>query len=62
MMILAFACPVIFGVPTATGMMAKSQGRSFWKWFGLAYLLPVVSTLYLLMQHDKMVNRVDSAE
>jgi hypothetical protein len=53
MMLVSFACPVIFAIPSATGFMAKSQGKSFWLWFGLAFLLPVISTIYLWTQLDK---------
>lgn len=53
MMILAFACPALFGIPMATAVMAKGQGRNPVLWFFLAYLLPVVSTLSLFFLKDK---------
>lgn len=51
-MILAFACPAIFGIPMATAMMAKGQGRNPVLWFFLAFLLPVDSTLSLFFLPD----------
>ena len=61
-MILAFACPVIFGIPMATAMMAKGQGKNPVLWFFLAYLLPVVSTVYLWTQIDKKRNTAEAAQ
>lgn len=53
MMLLMFICPVLFGIPMATAMMAKGQGRNPFLWFALAYLLPVVSTASLFFLKDK---------
>ncbi|RZL19116.1 MAG: hypothetical protein EOO89_04310 [Pedobacter sp.] len=35
------------------GMMAKNMGYNFWKWFGLSFLLPVISIFILANKKDK---------
>lgn len=42
------ACLVALAVlPCLTGYCAASYGRSFWLWFGLGWVLPIVSFLIL---------------
>ncbi|MBF9140360.1 hypothetical protein [Hymenobacter properus] len=40
--IIALLWPLLF-MPTITGYMATSHGRSFWRWFGLGCVLPYLS-------------------
>ncbi len=51
MMIDLFAAGlvVVFMVPLLTGYAAYSYGRSFWTWFGLGLVLPVVSLSVLIL-------------
>jgi hypothetical protein len=35
-------------IPIMTGYCAYSHGRSYWLWFALGWLLPIVSFLLLL--------------
>jgi hypothetical protein len=37
----------------ATAMFAKSQGRNPFMWFGLAFLLPIISLIILFCLPDK---------
>lgn len=45
-MILAVAVAISF-VPILTGYCAYTNGRSFWLWFALGWLLPFVSFMIL---------------
>lgn len=38
---------------TIAGIFAKSQGRSFWFWFFISFLIPIVSLVVLLFLDDK---------
>ncbi|MXV14216.1 hypothetical protein [Hufsiella ginkgonis] len=44
---------IIFSQQIIAGLMAKSMGRSFWFWFGIAFLLPVIAVIILAMKEDK---------
>lgn len=44
--LLGFACAMSF-IPITTGYCAHSYGRSFWLWFALGWLLPIVSFFIL---------------
>jgi len=46
-MILAVAAAISF-IPILTGYCAASHGRSFWLWFALGWVLPIVSFMLLL--------------
>ncbi|MGY0040339.1 hypothetical protein [Pedobacter sp. NJ-S-72] len=37
------------------GIFAKSQGRSFWFWFFISFLIPIVSLVVLLFLDDKKI-------
>jgi len=43
-------------IPIVTGYCAASRGRSFWLWFALGWLLPIVSFLLLfaLIARDEL--------
>ncbi|MGI4871961.1 MAG: hypothetical protein ACRYFX_12385 [Janthinobacterium lividum] len=43
-------------IPIMTGYCANSRGRSFWLWFALGWLLPIVSFLLLfaLIARDEL--------
>ncbi|MDO7884155.1 hypothetical protein [Hymenobacter cheonanensis] len=43
-------------IPIMTGYCAASRGRSFWLWFALGWLLPIVSFLLLfaLIARDEL--------
>jgi hypothetical protein len=43
-------------IPIVTGYCAASRGRSFWVWFALGWLLPIVSFLLLfaLIARDEL--------
>ena len=45
-MFLAMVVAISF-IPIMTGYCAASRGRSFWVWFALGWLLPIVSFLLL---------------
>lgn len=62
MMLVSFVCPVIFGIPMATAMFAKSQGRKPILWFGLAFVLPVISLIILFCLPDKPAKAELAAE
>ncbi|MBB5636143.1 cytochrome c biogenesis factor [Pedobacter cryoconitis] len=38
---------------TIAGIFAKSQGRSFWFWFFISFLIPIISLVVLLFLDDK---------
>lgn len=46
-MLLVMAVAISF-IPIMTGYCAYSHGRSYWLWFALGWLLPIVSFLLLL--------------
>lgn len=62
MMLVSFICPVLFGIPMATAMFAKSQGRNPFLWFALAFLLPVISLIILFCLPDKPAKTETVAE
>ena len=39
----------IFALPILTGYMAYSYNRSFWLWFVLAMVLPIISWILLVI-------------
>jgi cytochrome c biogenesis factor len=43
-----FLCPQIIA-----GLLAKSQGRKFWFWFFISFLIPIISIVVLLCMKDK---------
>ncbi|RYU81274.1 hypothetical protein [Hymenobacter persicinus] len=53
--ILALACAMSF-LPLTTGYCAYSYGRSFWLWFALGWVLPIVSffLLFALLYRKEM--------
>lgn len=57
-----FLCIFLFylSVPAVVGYFAKCYGRSFWLWFGLTCVLPIIShlVLYLLVSRDTKNNLV----
>jgi hypothetical protein len=42
---------VFFGLtfPVLTGYIAASNGRSFWRWYGLGVVLPLVSVFVIMI-------------
>ncbi|MGY2134273.1 hypothetical protein ACW9KT_18720 [Hymenobacter sp. HD11105] len=44
--LIALLSPILF-MPTITGYMATSHGRSFWRWFGIGCVLPYFSLLLI---------------
>lgn len=40
--LIGLLSPLLF-MPTITGYMATSHGRSFWRWFGIGCVLPYFS-------------------
>lgn len=38
---------------TIAGIFARSQGRSFWFWFFISFLIPIISLIVLLFLDDK---------
>lgn len=60
MVILMFEIPLFFiaaGLLLApqliAGLLAKSQGRKFWFWFFISFLIPIISIIVLLSLKDK---------
>lgn len=53
--ILMMAAGISF-IPIVTGYCAASRGRSFWLWFTLGWVLPIVSFLLLfaLIARDEL--------
>ena len=45
-LLLGFMCAVSF-LPLTTGYCAYSYGRSFWLWFALGWVLPILSFVIL---------------
>lgn len=58
LLFLGVALFALCGLPFITGMFAKSVGRSFWIWFGLGFILPLIATfiLFFLPEKNKPVN------
>jgi len=54
-MLFVMALAISF-IPILTGYCAQSRGRSFWLWFALGWLLPLVSffLLFALIAHDEL--------
>ena len=42
-----FVLAFFFAVPAITGYFAYSHGRSFWLWFSIGCLLPIISNVLL---------------
>lgn len=38
---------------TVAGILAFSMGRSFWFWFFISFLIPIISLIVLLFMDDK---------
>lgn len=53
MLLLDIAALIIlfFGItfPLLTGYIAVSNGRSFWRWYALGFLLPFVSVFVIMI-------------
>jgi hypothetical protein len=47
MPLLALIGSIIFCVPLTSAFFARSLGRSFWKWFAIGCVLPLVSVFIL---------------
>ncbi|MDQ3108904.1 MAG: hypothetical protein M3R17_03325 [Bacteroidota bacterium] len=47
MPILSFLFSILFFVPLTSAFFACSLGRSFWKWFAIGCVLPLVSVFIL---------------
>ncbi|WP_188815675.1 hypothetical protein [Hymenobacter cavernae] len=45
-LLFGFMCAVSF-LPLTTGYCAYSYGRSFWLWFALGWVLPIISFFIL---------------
>ena len=57
LLLSVFGFLVVFAtLPLLTGYCAASYGRSFWLWFALGWLLPIVSFLLLfaLIARDEL--------
>ncbi len=50
---LFFGVVAILIVPTICGYYAHTHGRSFWLWFAIGCMLPIVSYIILLLLPDK---------
>ena len=51
-----FSLPILmipFILPMIAGLMAKSYGRSFWTWFLIGVLLPLIANIILLCLPDR---------
>jgi hypothetical protein len=60
MVILMFEIPLFFiasalllAPQILAGLLAKSQGRKFWFWFFISFLIPFISLIVLLSLKDK---------
>jgi hypothetical protein len=51
--LLVFAAAIILSPQIIAGLLARSQGRKFWFWFLISFLLPVISIIILLNLEDK---------
>ncbi|MBB2150446.1 hypothetical protein [Pedobacter gandavensis] len=38
---------------TVAGVLAKSMGKSFWFWFFISFLIPIISLIVLLFMDEK---------
>jgi len=52
-LLLLLLLPIILLPQIAAGMLAKQTGRKFWFWFGISFLLPMISIIILLCLKDK---------
>ncbi|TND07441.1 MAG: hypothetical protein FD123_3219 [Bacteroidetes bacterium] len=52
MPVLAFLISVLTCVPMISGFYAKAQGRNFWKWYAVGFVLPIIS-VFILFFMDK---------
>jgi uncharacterized membrane protein len=50
-------------VPLLTGKVAKEYGHSFWRWFGLAWVLPILAqvVLYFVLTRDEKREAAEKA-
>ena len=56
-----FALLIILTPPLMSGIMAQSFGKSFWKWFFIGCLLPIVASIILVfMVKDENKSSIDN--
>lgn len=51
--LLIFALGILLSPQIIAGLLAKNQGRKFWFWFLISFLIPVISIIILLCIEDK---------
>jgi hypothetical protein len=51
--LLALLLPIVLLPHVAAGLLARQQGRKFWFWFLISFLIPVISLVVLLAIGDK---------
>ena len=51
--LLALLLPIVLLPHVAAGLLARQQGRKFWFWFGISFLIPVISLILLLVIGEK---------
>lgn len=51
--LLAMLLPLVLLPHIAAGLLARQMGRRFWFWFGISFLIPVISLIVLLMLDEK---------
>lgn len=51
--LLIFALGVLLSPQIIAGMLAKSQGRKFWFWFWISFIIPFISIIILLCKEDR---------
>jgi hypothetical protein len=53
--------PIVVGALLApqliAGFMAKSMGKNFWFWFGISFIIPVISIFILMFSKDEHENK-----
>jgi len=57
LLVLGVILGFVFSPQLLAGFLAQSMGRSFWQWFGLSFLLPVISIFILIYLKDKDPSR-----
>lgn len=51
--LLALLLPIVLLPHLTAGLLARQQGREFWFWFLISFLIPVISLIVLLVLGDK---------
>jgi len=51
--LLILLLPLVLLPQIAGGILARNTGRNFWVWFGISFILPLISLIILVLLKDK---------